>query len=106
MTPQAFQLRREAHCEARLQSAEPRIAAMERAAVVVDVGWVNGLAAVRSLGRAGLRVLALDQRSSALGFRSRYAEARLCPDPLADEDRFIEFLRDVGEELGGPTPVF
>ena len=31
-------------------------------AVVVDVGWVNGLAAVRSLGRAGIRVLALDHR--------------------------------------------
>ena len=44
-------------------------------AVVVDVGWVNGLAAVRSLGRAGVRVLALDHRPSALGFRSRYARA-------------------------------
>ena len=43
-------------------------------AVVVDVGWVNGLAAVRSLGRAGIRVLSLDHRPSALGFRSRYAD--------------------------------
>ena len=39
------------------------------AAVVVDVGWVNGLAAIRSLGRAGVPVLALDHRPSALGFR-------------------------------------
>jgi len=60
-------------------------------AVVVDVGWVNGLAAVRSLGRAGLRVLALDHRQSALGFRSRYAEPVLTPDPQ-DEDAFISFL--------------
>ncbi|CAN5212679.1 hypothetical protein BH18ACT12_BH18ACT12_20210 [soil metagenome] len=43
-------------------------------AAVVDVGWVNGLAAIRSLGRAGMRVLAVDHRPSALGFRSRYAE--------------------------------
>jgi hypothetical protein len=50
-------------------------------AVVVDVGWVNGLAAIRSLGRAGIRVLALDHRPSALGFRSRYAEPVETPDP-------------------------
>ena len=60
-------------------------------AVVVDVGWVNGLAAVRSLGRAGIRVLALDHRPSALGFRSRYAEPVLTPDPQ-DEEAFVSFL--------------
>jgi predicted ATP-grasp superfamily ATP-dependent carboligase len=60
-------------------------------AVVVDVGWVNGLAAVRSLGRAGVRVLALDHRPSALGFRSRYAEPVLTPDPQ-DEEAFVSFL--------------
>jgi predicted ATP-grasp superfamily ATP-dependent carboligase len=62
-----------------------------RTAVVVDVGWVNGLAAIRSLGRAGVRVLALDHRPSALGFRSRYAEPVLTPDPQ-DEDAFVDFL--------------
>jgi D-aspartate ligase len=75
------------------------------AAVVVDVGWVNGLAAVRSLGRAGVPVLALDHRRSALGFRSRYAEAVLCPDPQ-DEDAFVSFLAELGEELERPAPIF
>ena len=79
---------------------------MDGTAVVVDVGWVNGLAAVRSLGRAGVRVLALDHRRSALGFRSRFAEPRLCPDPYADAERFVELLRSVGDEVGGPVPVF
>jgi len=67
-------------------------------AVVVDVGWVNGLAAIRSLGRAGIRVLALDHRPSALGFRSRYAEPVVTPDPQ-DEEAFVSFLEglDVGE---------
>ena len=60
-------------------------------AVVVDVGWVNGLAAIRSLGRAGIRVLALDHRASALGFRSRYAEPVVTPDPQ-DEEAFVSFL--------------
>src|SRR5437870_9714892 len=72
-------------------------------AAVVDVGWVNGLAAIRSLGRAGVRVLALDHRPSALGFRSRYAEPFVCPDPTVDETRFIAFLRALGETVVFPT---
>src|SRR2546421_8140357 len=61
-------------------------------AVVAEVAWVNGLAAIRSLGRHGLRVVALDHRPYALGFRSRYAEPRLAPDPLDDEAGFIAAL--------------
>jgi D-aspartate ligase len=72
-------------------------------AVVVDVGWVNGLAAIRSLGRAGIRVLALDHRPSALGFRSRYADPVLTPDPQ-DEEAFVSFLAEL--ELDAPAPVF
>src|SRR5205085_4017533 len=71
-------------------------------AAVVDVGWVNGLAAVRSLGRAGIRVLALDHRPSALGFRSRYAEPLLMPDPQ-DEAAFVDFLATLEVE---DAPVF
>lgn len=72
-------------------------------AAVVDVGWVNGLAAIRSLGRAGTRVLAVDHRPSALGFRSRYAERFLCPDPHDDERRFVAFIRALGELVVFPT---
>src|SRR5947209_19129646 len=75
-------------------------------AVVVEVAWVNGLAAIRSLGRRGLRVLALDHRPYALGFRSRYAEPRLAPDPLDDEDGFIDALRSIAEETDDVLPVF
>ena len=75
-------------------------------AVVVDVGWVNGLAAIRSLGRAGIRVVTACPRRGGLGFRSRYAEARLCPDPVTDEDAFLSFLRALGAELDRPAPIF
>ena len=85
--------------------ASKRVASNRPAAVVVDVGWVNGLAAIRSLGRAGIPVLALDHRRSALGFRSRYAEAVLCPDPQ-DEEAFVSFLADLGEGLERSAPVF
>ncbi len=73
------------------------------AAAVVDVGWVNGLAAIRSLGRAGIRVLAVDHRPSALGFRSKYAEPLVSPDPFEDEHRFVNFVRALGEVVVFPT---
>jgi len=72
-------------------------------AAVVDVGWVNGLAAIRSLGRAGIRVLAIDHRPSALGFRSKYAERLLSPDPFEDEHGFVNFIRALGEVVVFPT---
>jgi predicted ATP-grasp superfamily ATP-dependent carboligase len=72
-------------------------------AAVVDVGWVNGLAAIRSLGRAGIRVLAVDHRPSALGFRSRYAEPFLSADPHADATRFVASIRALGEVVVFPT---
>jgi D-aspartate ligase len=76
---------------------------MKTPALVVDAGWVNGLAAIRSLGRAGIPVIAVDHRPSALGFRSRYARRALSPDPQ-DEDAFVSFL--AGLELDAPAPVF
>src|ERR1700749_2607601 len=75
-------------------------------AVVVEVAWVNGLAAIRSLGGKGRRVLAVDNRAFALGFRSRYAEARLAPDPLDDESGFIDALRTIAEETDDLLPIF
>jgi predicted ATP-grasp superfamily ATP-dependent carboligase len=75
-------------------------------ALVLDVGWVNGLGAVRSLARAGVRVLALDHRQSALGLRSRCALPLFCPDPNADEERFAAFLEELAELLPAPAPIF
>jgi D-aspartate ligase len=69
--------------------------------VVVGVGWVAGLAAIRSLGRAGVRVLAVDDRRSALGFRSRYAEARLAP--TREGRAYVDFLRSLGDGVVFPT---
>ena len=71
-------------------------------ALVVDVGWVNGLAAIRSLGRAGIPVVAVDHRTSPLGFRSRYATPARSPDPALDESGFVARIA----EIGGPAVVF
>ena len=75
-------------------------------AVVCEVGWVNGLGAIRSLGRAGVPVVALDHRPWALGFRSRYALPVVAPDPLPDENGFISFLQELAEVVERPMPIF
>ncbi len=75
-------------------------------ALVVDVGWVNGLGAIRSLARAGVRVLALDHRPSALGLRSRLGLPVLCPDPNSGDGRFAAFLGELTELLPAPAPIF
>jgi D-aspartate ligase len=72
-------------------------------ALVVDVGWVNGLAAIRSLGRAGIDVLALDHRASPLGFRSRYATPMRVPDPAEDEDGFVSSVAGLDPAVVFPT---
>jgi D-aspartate ligase len=76
-----------------------------RTAVVAEVGWANGLAAIRSLGRRGLRVIAVDNKASALGFRSRYAEPRLVPEPLDDETGYIAAFEAIARETEGLLPV-
>lgn len=75
-------------------------------AIVLEVGWVNGLGAIQTLARAGLRVLALDHRPYAIGLRSRYCLPLVCPDPYAEEQRFAAFLSELAELLPAPTPIF
>ncbi len=74
-------------------------------AVVLDVSFVNGLAACRSLHAAGAPVIAIDHRANALGLRSRTAIGVRSPDP-ADEDAYVSFLAELGESFGEPAVVF
>ncbi|HYY04241.1 MAG TPA: hypothetical protein VE736_10185 [Gaiellaceae bacterium] len=74
---------------------------MRPPAIVVGVGWVAGLAAIRSLGRAGVRVLAVDHRRGALGFRSRYAEPHVAPERHGEE--YVRFLERLGAGVVFPT---
>ena len=82
-----------------------RIAAYARSgahppAVVCDASFVNGLTAIRSLGRMGVPVFAVDHRPSALGFRSRYAFAVPSPDPGTDAAAYIDLLTELGDVIG------
>jgi D-aspartate ligase len=75
-------------------------------AVVLDVSFVNGLAACRSLHAAGACVIAVDHRPKALGLRSRAAIGVLSPDP-ANEREYVAFLADLAERnFGEPAVAF
>lgn len=79
----------------------------EAPAVVIGVSWVNGLGLIRSLGQAGVPVLALNPRPDAIGFPSRYVTERfICPDPGKEEEAFLDFMDRVGERLAKRAVLF
>ena len=72
---------------------------MTPAAVVLQASGPNALGIVRSLGRAGVPVVACDHDPRALGLLSRYARPALTADPLTAPDRFVEDLAAIGRGL-------
>ncbi len=63
--------------------------------LVTDAGRGSALGVIRSLGRAGYRVVAADTNPQSLGFRSRWTSARvLLPDPKRDVHSFADRLLD------------
>lgn len=66
----------------------------------------NALGIVRSLGRAGVRVIACDHDPRALGLLSRHATAAHTADPLAEPDRFVDDLLAIGRGAGAGGVLF
>ena len=65
----------------------------------------NGLSIIQELGRHGIQVFALDNTRS-VGTVSRYAKFWRCPDPLSDEEGFINFLLNRGRNFKVPPVLF
>lgn len=76
------------------------------AAVVLQASGPNSLGIIRSLAREGVPVIATDHTPGALGLASRYATARLLPDPLTQPDDFVQALLDLGRRLRRPAVLF
>lgn len=74
------------------------------AAVVVNSGNSNGYGVVLNLGREGVPVFSVDSNPGNVSFRSKYAKDVLSPDPKASEQRYIDFLIELGKSLR-PKPV-
>ncbi len=60
--------------------------------LITDAAYTHTLGAVRSLGRAGIRVTAMSPNHRAVSFFSRYCHTKvLCPDP-GNEEQYIDFI--------------
>lgn len=66
----------------------------------------NGLGVARALGRQGVPVIGLDDRSKIPGFKSRYVKPRICPDVMSEPDSVLEMLLGIGSELGHKAVLF
>lgn len=75
-------------------------------AIVLQVGFANGLGVIRDLGRHGVPVLGLDDNAGALGFSARHAAGLVCPPPREDEEAFLVFLEDLGSRLPQKAVLF
>lgn len=80
------------------------------AAAIFCAESYNALAVVRSLGRRGVRVVALGQEDDSICFHSRYvAERHVYPDPVSDEAGFLRVATELGERQrrkGGRAVAF
>lgn len=70
-------------------------------AIVLQASGPNALGIIRSLARAGVRVIACDHDPRALGLLSRYATPSLMADPLAEPERFLADLTALARREGG-----
>lgn len=80
-------------------------------AVMTDTAFIlslfdTGLGAVRSLGRVGIPVIGLDCDADMPGFKSRYCTPKLCPHPVHEPQRLVEFLAEEGKQLDQPGVLF
>ena len=78
--------------------------------IVTDARYRMSLSVIRSLGQAGLRVIAQEERGissmDALGFHSRHvAEKALTASPASDPSAFVQDLLRLGEEGDVLIPV-
>ena len=66
----------------------------------------SGLGIVRSLGRRGIPVVALDPDPRQIGMSSRFACALQCPDQKTAEADYLSFLLDLGKLFGKQAVYF
>jgi predicted ATP-grasp superfamily ATP-dependent carboligase len=63
--------------------------------LVTNADYHNGLAAVRSLGRKGVEVIAGSQTRFSQSFYSKYVSERAVYPSVAKEEEFVDYIRDL-----------
>ncbi len=67
-------------------------------AFVLYIG-VTGLGVIRSLGRRGIPVIGLGPNPKQTGHFSKYCKSIVSPDPIKEEEQYINFLLALGRRL-------
>src|SRR6266446_5994279 len=79
-----------------------QIVERDMSALVVDAHHKSSLAAIRSLGRRQIPVIAGSHHPAAMGFYSRYASRSFVyPNPLEDRNGFVKAVAQQAERAGG-----
>lgn len=83
---------------------DERVNARAEPAVLICNAHITGLAVARAFGRRGIPVIAVDSQPGGFAQSSRYVALTVAsPNPLDDEDGFIERLREIGAMLKQPA---
>lgn len=65
-------------------------------ALILDGGLQSALAAVRSLGARGIRVIAASERASAMALHSKFASRSVVyPSPLDEPTAFVAWIKEI-----------
>lgn len=74
-------------------------------AVVMGLTY-SGLGLVRSLGRRGVPLYALDHVADNLGLYSRYARRYICPNPKIQSDKLLKYLKNLSQKAARRPILF
>ena len=72
----------------------------DAAPLVVAGLYLPGISLLRSFGRRGIPAVGIDCDPLVLGFRSRYGQKAVCPNPLNQANDWVQFMRDLAKQLG------
>lgn len=67
-------------------------------AVVLDLS-ANGIGIIRSLAEKGINVYAFDTKKPYKIGKSRLATCSICPSPLTEEKKLLNFLINLSKKL-------
>lgn len=68
-------------------------------AFVLGIYPTSDLGAVRNLGRCNVPTMVLDCKKNQAAFFSKYTHGLVCPHPKHNEKNYIDFLKQIGEQL-------
>ncbi|MEH7510850.1 carbamoyl-phosphate synthase, partial [Priestia megaterium] len=71
----------------------------EHSAVILDLS-ANGVGIIRSLARKGIKVYAFDTKKPYKIGKSRLATCGICPNPLTEEKKLLDFLINLSKKIG------